>query len=91
MKVESKNPIPFLTHKKIFQGELTKLENISLYVFKSGKFKETISESKAKEIINFCNDKEGKKEVKADAGNHVTENKPKKRGRPSLVNRIFNK
>lgn len=88
MKVESKNPIPFLTHKKIFQGELTKLENISLYVFKSGKFKETISESKAKEIINFCNAKEGKKEV---TENKVSENKPKKRGRPSLVKRIFNK
>ena len=87
MKVESKNPIPFLTHKKIFEGELTKLENKSLYVFKSGNFKETISESKAKEIINFCNAKEEKKEVeKSD-----TENKPKKRGRPSLVNRIFNK
>jgi len=87
MKVESKNPIPFLTHKKIFEGELTKLENKSLYVFKSGNFKETISESKAKEIINFCNAKEEKKEVeKSD-----TENKPKKRGRPSLLNKFLHK
>ena len=88
MKVESKNPIPFLTHKKIFEGELTKLENKSLYVFKSGNFKETISESKAKEIINFCNAKEGKKEV---TENKVSENKPKKRGRPSLLNKFLHK
>lgn len=86
MKIESKNPIPFLTHKKIFEGELEKIPNRSLYVFRSGKFKELISESLANKIINACSKQEKPKienkeiEIKKEVSS--MENKPKKRGRP---------
>jgi hypothetical protein len=83
MKIKSENPIPYLTHKKIFEGELEKIPNRSLYVFRSSKFKEIISETLANKIINICDKQEKPKLEKKEEVKNETENKPKKRGRPA--------